>query len=95
MPDTPEDFEDLPADQQLKMAREKARKMLDGLIEAKRATEQRARAEGHIGQPGYVTSRHAMDQAIASTRRMLEALEGLIAEMGNNQPPPQDREGEG
>lgn len=64
--------------------------MLDGLVEAKREADHRARTEGAIGQPGYVTGRHAMDQAIASTERMLEALDALIADMGNDGEPPDD-----
>jgi hypothetical protein len=88
-PDLPEGFEDLPQEQQLAMARDKAKKMLDGLLESKRDAEQRARTEGGSNQPGFLTGRHAMDQAIASTKRMLEALDALCQDMGaDDEPPP-------
>jgi len=77
-PALPEGFDQLPASEQLQMARDQARQMLKSLLDAQHRAEQRARAEGSIGQPGYITGRHAMDQAIASTRRMLEALEALL-----------------
>ena len=85
LPELPEGFEDLPPPEQVRMARDKARKMLEHLEESKREAEQRARSEDRIGEAGYLTGRHAMDQAIASTRRMLEALEALAQDMAGEE----------
>jgi len=67
-------------------ARDKAHALLDGLLRAKEQTRRR----GFAGEPDameVVTGRSAIDNAIASTRRMIERLDGAIEQMRDHLDP--------
>ncbi|MBX3364927.1 MAG: hypothetical protein KF866_09195 [Phycisphaeraceae bacterium] len=65
-------------------ARDKAEALLRGLLDAK------ARSEKHLAESGQtdplkkVTGRSAMDNAIASTQRMIDSLNRALAQLKRN-----------
>lgn len=65
-------------------ARDEARTFLRALEEAKSCSEKHL---AELGQPDHlkaVTGRSAMDNAIASTRRLIETYERVLAELKAN-----------
>lgn len=63
-----------------RVARARAESLLEGLLEAKSASEQRL-AESRRNDPlKQVTGRSSLDNAIDATRRMIETLDRNMAE---------------
>ncbi|MCB9845720.1 MAG: hypothetical protein H6811_07020 [Phycisphaeraceae bacterium] len=60
------------------IARDKAQTLLRGLLDAKARSEKHLRDSRQIDAMKTVTGRSSMDNAIASTQRMVEALNRAI-----------------
>ena len=60
-------------------AREKAEALLAGLMEAKAEAERRLVADRRPDAFQAVTGRSAMENAIASTKRMIESIDEAVA----------------
>lgn len=62
-------------------ARDRAEKLLQGLVDARRRTEQHLERLGKPDAMRKVTGRSAMDNAIASTQRMIESLNRALEQL--------------
>ncbi len=62
-------------------ARAKAQRLLDGLIAAKSASERRLADLRQTDLLSRVTGRSSIDNAIESTRRMIEMIDRLLADL--------------
>ena len=62
-------------------AKERAEALLEGLLHAKATTERIAEEQNRSDAFKQVTGKSAMDNAIASTRRMIDSLDRAIEQM--------------
>lgn len=64
--------------QETTTAKAKAQALLHGLMEAKADADRRLSADRRLDAFKAVTGRSAMDNAIASTRQLIETLDGAL-----------------
>lgn len=65
-------------------ARDKAEALLRGLLDAKERSEKHMADSGQSDHLKQVTGRSAMDNAIASTQRMIESLNRALSQLKRN-----------
>lgn len=63
------------------LARQQAERLLEGLLEAKSLSEQRLAELHQTDHLKHVTGRSSLENAIASTRRMIETLDRAAAQL--------------
>jgi len=70
-----------------KVARQQAEALLKGLVEAKSLSERRLAELRLTDHLKHVTGRSSLDNAIASTRRMIDTLDRTMAQFRREQAP--------
>lgn len=67
--------------QETSVVREKAETLLRGLIEAKLTSERQLTGSAHRDRMKALTGRSSMDNAIDSTRRMIDSLDRTLNQL--------------